>query len=143
MEKRTPEFKIVKLDETENWDIQDLPAIEAIREIYLVDFNTNTYLCEMTPSLWLDFLDIDIVYKEGTTEEERDTAEEVIYNGHSGLAMYMHKSQLTTPSDKIEITAVEWGDIDWMSEFDVDDLDQYNKLLAEAHQAISEDGCYW
>jgi len=55
--KIVPDFRLVAVDETEYYSIpSELSEIKKIYGVYLVDFNSHTYCCELTPSLWLDHL---------------------------------------------------------------------------------------
>lgn len=52
MTTRTLPFRprLVEIDETHHWTLDDWPEIKAIKSTWLYDLNEQTYLCEMTPS---------------------------------------------------------------------------------------------
>lgn len=51
-----PRFRLVAIDETDNW-VDEVKAITGeIQGVHLYDENAHTHLCEVTPSHWLEFL---------------------------------------------------------------------------------------
>ena len=137
-----PEFYIVAINDTMYCDLSDVTAVKEVWSIYLADFSRNTYCCELTPSVYLDYLDLDLVMYDNVDENSIDYAHHIFYDNYKGESIYMHRSALKN-SDKIKIKPVLWAETDWMQEWDLEDEKQYNELLETAHEYIREDGCYW
>ena len=142
MEKIKPDFKIVHINETSDWDLTgELEGIVKVTGCYIVDMSRNTYLCEMTPSVYLIWMAYDEEFAENTTDQEREVLDGRIadYIGEDG---YYHRSYIEN-SDKITVKDVDWDNTDWMEEYDYGTEEGYYELLDEAREIISYDGCYW
>jgi hypothetical protein len=141
-DQRLPEFKIVRINETEYWDLADTPAVKEVWAIYLVDVTRSHFCCEITPSYWLDFLDMDFVMKEGYTEKECIEAHDLLYFNHNSESTYMHQSVIKN-SEKIKVEDFKFDELDWLEEFDLSVDNEYFEMLSVAHESVREWGCYW
>lgn len=88
--------RLVRVDETEYWDLSDWPEVDRIYTHYLYDMNQNTYCCEMTPSYELHFVESYPTFKfeaQDEAQEERlgSIIEDVEEIGRLGDGItYMH-----------------------------------------------------
>jgi len=140
-EKIKPDFKIVHINETNDWDLTgELECVEKITGCYIADFSRNTYCCELTPSLYLIWMAYDEEFKEGVEEQAKEVVDGIIADqiGEDG---YYHRSYIEN-SDKIIVKDVDWDNTDWMEEFDYSTEEGYYELIEEARELISYDGCY-
>jgi hypothetical protein len=65
---------LIEIDQTKYWNEEFLKnnKIKEIKTVYLFDKNSHTNCCEMTFSYWLQSLYINIINKDGITEEQKD-----------------------------------------------------------------------
>jgi hypothetical protein len=86
-----PEFWAAAFCDSDCCGIDDLDKkyIKEIYTVFLFDKNTVTHLCEVTPSYFLAFLYMSIVFADNTPEDIRDKLDNKY--GREGLDdTYMH-----------------------------------------------------
>lgn len=70
--------RLVAIDETEYWVLDDCPHrewIERIECVYLWDNNLQTFCCSFTPSAWMEIIEYREVLKEAVYD--RDDADDI------------------------------------------------------------------
>jgi len=66
-----PKFALVKLDETAHWSADVQEKVGRIFGVYLVDLNSATHCCEITPSYELHFVESQWTNEIPEDESER------------------------------------------------------------------------
>jgi hypothetical protein len=103
----TPDFWLVKIDETDKWCDSLKSKVKRIWGIYLIDVTQHTYCCEMTPSYWCDFVESYPQHFAETSTDEQDKLNEEIGDegdrGGSDNSMYIRVSDFTNrkPLDQL------------------------------------------
>lgn len=91
----TPDFYVIALDETRNWNLEGLdPAVLTVEAVYLFDRNQHTYLCEITPSYCLYHVEDRAVYADNTPDEVIDRVDGLIMAESSEPETYYHVSDI-------------------------------------------------
>jgi len=88
-------IKLLKMDETDNWFIEECPHKETIKTVwgvYVFDPNWRVHLCEFTPSSELHKIETQIEFHDGGTDEEREEIEDWFreHEDWSEPITYMH-----------------------------------------------------
>jgi hypothetical protein len=103
----TPDFWLVKIDETDNWCESITSRVKRVWGVYLIDVTQHTFCCELSPSYWCDFVESYPQHFPETPEEDQDKINEEIEDTEnlsgSDNSMYVHVSDFTnrTPLDKL------------------------------------------
>lgn len=120
---------LISLDETHNWIIadDDKPFIKAIHTVYLLDRNSHTHCCELTPSFWLIFVYNDIEFDGEVSEEIRER----LYSNYAdegGESCYVHVRNIEPVLEKATPGKVYHYGSPEVSEDDVERDDQMESL---------------
>lgn len=89
-----PDYWIVKVPETEHWSQDVQEKISAIYAVYALDRNLHVYICSLTPSYELFFLEHDFVEIEELSEEDREELHEIISTHPNDAYEYMDVSMV-------------------------------------------------
>jgi hypothetical protein len=91
---RTPDWRLIKLDERAFWSAGVQAQTTEIFGVYAFDAASCTHLCELTPSYCLYFIDTDYSEAEHVAENEdaRNDLNETIRDARADNepVMYMH-----------------------------------------------------
>lgn len=107
-------LKAIALDETKHWTFaeEDVPFIEKMFSVYCYEPESHTYLCESTPSLWLEFLYHTALLRKDTPEEVRERINEryeLLVEDEGGCYMHENKVELLKAETK-EIECEDFED---------------------------------
>lgn len=144
-----PDFRIVKIRETEMWDLPKDSGIKEIWSIYLSDFSRSHFCCEITPSKLLEFLDYDVVFEDHLYDlEHSDKREEILCEFIDGANeepyRYYHSRCLENPKDGIIVEEVGFlNEEEFLQDYDLEDEEEYFGMLAEAWGLVRDSDCYW
>ena len=123
-----PSWHAIRLDETHFYDksFLDEYGVEKIYGVYVTDFNTRVYCCEITPSYELNF--VNSVFDGGPDrdddEEKFENLEQELYkaDAYTESVSYMHCGSVSAlPEDckhPIQIDDDDWGDTPENNGFD-------------------------
>lgn len=90
-----PDFYVIALDETRNWNLEGLdPAVLKVEAVYLFDRNQHTHLCEITPSYTLYHVEDRAVYADNTPDEVIDRVDGLVMAESSEPVTYYHVSDI-------------------------------------------------
>jgi hypothetical protein len=118
-----PVFKVVKIEETRHYTGKDfVKKAGKIWAVFLYNFASQTYCCEITPSYELNYL--------GSVTENRLTDEQQEYlleaNAHREVIEYHHVATIDKLPDADNV-AKPWD----ITEEDYEDDDAYDELFEE------------
>ncbi len=128
-----PDFWIVALDETEYWSDEIKAVVESVYGLYLYDTKRVVHAASLQGSYELWSIGVDVEFKEGLTDEEREVWRGIIdegwYQVSQEMAYYAAPGIDSVSSDyKVRI-----GDAGLTGELGVeyDDYDDYEELYEE------------
>jgi len=136
-----PKMTLVSIDQTKYWDLSEYPEVKKIKAIYLVDKSQHHFLCELTASLWLEYVATDIVYKN-LDEVSNERLERIDYevNRFQETGGEYHHVKSIKNSEKMEvIPIVDATDVlEWRKEFET-----YEEFFEDYYESLRESGDYW
>ncbi len=88
-----PQFRLVAIDETKSYDLPpgDSRWITQILQTYVYDQHEYTYLCELTPSHYLEPVYTSIVFAPDTPDDVREELQK-LYECCAYEGTYLHVS---------------------------------------------------
>lgn len=101
-----PDFWAVALDVTASYFISEehRPYIKAIKDVFFYDQNSQTHLCEATPSFYLNHLHTFVEFNENTPDEMQDKIDQA-YCYEPTDDSYMHCSDVERLPQRVQYDA--------------------------------------
>ena len=90
---------LLKINESDKWSTFECPHKESIKEIwavYVYDPNWRVHLCEFTPSYELHFIETQVEFHDGVSDEDMERIENWIMDAYSEPITYMHCHTVNT-----------------------------------------------
>jgi len=104
-------YKVFSIDDTEHWNLPDLPDTSRILSVYLYDSTKGTHCCEITLSYECHKLYSVLVDENLDDTEYESLIDMIVENDNVGDVIYLHCGNV----DALETIDVE-GDFDSIEE---------------------------
>lgn len=116
-----PDWRSVRLNESSHWDPKFIKEndVDKMYGVYLVNFNSVTHCCSLTPSFELNF--VGSVYTGGPEDDEgREQLFEAILaaDQQSELVKYIYCKDLNKALTEVDQHKIELDKSDWEDDED-------------------------